>query len=75
MSTPLDVHEILDDCMLNIKGASDTLAHDMHDAAMKLGAAAMMLASASNVVYKRAFPLTQVQTHLETGEDPRTEGT
>jgi hypothetical protein len=75
MSTPLDVEQTLDHCMLNIRGASETMAHDMHDAAMKLGAAAMMLASASNLVYKRVFPLTQVQTQLETGEEPGTEGT
>jgi hypothetical protein len=75
MSTPLDVQQTLDHCMLNIKGASETMAHDMHDAAMRLGAAAMMLASASNLVYKRVFPLTQVQTQLETGEEPGTEGT
>ena len=74
MSNPLDVQGTLDHCMLNIKGASETMTHDMHDAAMKLGAAAMMLASASNVVYKRAFQLTQVQTQLGTGEEPGAEG-
>ena len=74
MSNPLDVQQTLDHCMLNIKGASETMAHDMHDAAMKLGAAAMMLTSASNVVYKRAFHLTQVQTLLDTGQQPGAEG-
>ncbi len=74
MSNPLDVQQTLDNCMLNIRGASETMAHDMHDAAMKLGAAAMMLASASNVVYKRAFPLTQVPTQPDTGEQPGVEG-
>jgi hypothetical protein len=74
MSNPPDVQQTLDHCMLNIKGASETMAHDMHDAAMKLGAAAMMLASASNAVYKRAFQLTQVQTQLDTGEEPGAEG-
>jgi hypothetical protein len=42
--------------MMNISGAKEAMAHDMHDAAMKLGAAEMMLASASNLVYKHAFP-------------------
>lgn len=46
----------------------------MHDAAMKLGAAAMMLASASNAVYGRAFQLTQVPTQLDTGEELGAEG-
>jgi hypothetical protein len=54
MSNPLDVQRNLDHCMLNIKSASESMAEDMHDAAMRLGAAAMMLASASNAVYKRA---------------------
>ena len=74
MSTPLDVQQTLDHCMLNIKGASETMAHDMHDAAMKLGAAAMMLASAGNVVYKRAFQLTQAPTQQDTGQEPGAEG-
>lgn len=74
MSTPLDVQQTLDQCMLNIKGASETMADNMHDAAMKLGAAAMMLASASNVVYTSAFHLTQVQTQLDTGQEPGAEG-
>jgi hypothetical protein len=74
MSTPLDVQQTLEHCMQNINGASETMAHDMHDAAMRLGAAAMMLASASNVVYKRAFQLTQVQTQPDTAEEPGAEG-
>lgn len=45
--------------MLNIKDASEAMADDMHDAAMKLGAAAMMLASATNMVHKRAAQLGQ----------------
>jgi hypothetical protein len=60
MSNPLDVQRNLDHCMLNIKGASEAMADDMHDAAMRLGTAAMMLASASNAVHKRAGQLTQV---------------
>jgi hypothetical protein len=74
MSTPLDVEQTLEHCMQNIKGAGETMAHDMGDAAMRLGAAAMMLASASNVVYKRAFQLTQVQTQPDTAEEPGAEG-
>ncbi len=45
--------------MMNIKGAGEAMAGDMHDAAMKLGAAGMMLASASNAVHKHAARLTQ----------------
>jgi hypothetical protein len=73
MSNPLDVQRNLDHCMLNIKGANESMAEDMHDAAMRLGAAAMMLASASNAVYKRAAQLTQVQTKPDTGEGGRLE--
>ena len=74
MTTPLDVQQTLEHCMQKIKGASETMAHDMGDAAMRLGSAAMMLASASNVVYKRAFELTQVQTQPDTAEEPGAEG-
>jgi hypothetical protein len=74
MSKPLDVQQTLDHCMLSIKGASEAMAHDMHDAAMKLGAAAMMLASASNAVYSRAFQLTPVPAQADTGEEPGAEG-
>jgi hypothetical protein len=74
MSNPPDVQQALDHCMLNIKGASEALAHDMHDAAMKLGAAAMMLASASNMVYKRAVQLALIPTQPDTGEDPGASG-
>jgi hypothetical protein len=41
---------------------------------MRLGAAAMMLASASNAVYRRAFQLTEAQTQMETGTGPDAEG-
>jgi hypothetical protein len=74
MSDPQDVQQTLDHCMMNIRGASEAMGHDMHDAAMKLGAAAMMLASASNAVYKRAFQLTEVQTQPETEPAPGAEG-
>jgi hypothetical protein len=45
--------------MLNIEGASKAMPQDMHDAAMRLGTAAMMLASASDAVHKRAAELSQ----------------
>jgi hypothetical protein len=54
MSDPPDVHRNLDHCMQSIKGASEAMAHDMLDAAMRLGAAEMMLASASHAVRKHA---------------------
>ena len=53
--------------MMNIKGATEAMADDMHDAAMRLGAAGMMLASASNAVYRRAFELAQAQPEPGTG--------
>jgi len=70
MSTPPDVQQTLDHCMMNIRGASEAMPHDMYDAAMKLGAAAMMLASASYAVYSRAFQLTPVPVQPDTGKDP-----
>ena len=81
MSDPLDVQRALDvqrnldHCMANIKHASEAMADDMHDAAMRLGAAAMMLASASHAVYKHAAQLTEGQTQLDTGEEQGSEGT
>jgi len=54
MSSPLDLHRILQHCMLTIDGAGKAMPEDMNDAAMKLGAAAMMLASASNAVHRNA---------------------
>ncbi len=47
--------------MLTIKGATEAMADDMHDAAMRLGAAEMMLASASHAVHKHAVQLRQAQ--------------
>jgi hypothetical protein len=38
MSHP-DIQRNLDDCMMNIKDAAEAMADDMHDAAMRLGAA------------------------------------
>lgn len=68
MSNPPDIHRNLDHCMMNIKGATEAMGDDMHDAAMRLGAAGMMLASASNAVYRRAF-LEHAQPQPGTGEE------
>jgi hypothetical protein len=65
MSDPLDVHRIMEHCMLNIKGAGEVMARDMNDAAMRLGAAQMMLASASHAVHQHAD--VQAQAQLDTG--------
>lgn len=71
MSDPLDVHRVMEHCMLNIKGAGEVMAHDMHDAAMRLGAAQMMLASASHAVHQHADVQAQeqVQAQPDTGEE------
>ena len=74
MSTPLDVQRNLDHCMAHIKAANEAMADDMHDAAMKLGAAAMMLASASHLVHKHADARAQAQTQPDTGAGPGGEG-
>jgi hypothetical protein len=50
------------------------MAHDMHDAAMRLGAAEMMLASASYAVHKHAAAPPQAQTRPDTGAEPGGEG-
>jgi hypothetical protein len=57
MSNPVDLQRILHHCMQNIEGARNAMADDVNDAAMKLGAAAMMLASASHAVRRRAAQL------------------
>jgi hypothetical protein len=63
------MHEVLHHCMLTIEGASKAMADDMNDAAMKLGAASMMLASASHAVHRHAAQLPQPPT------EPGAEGT
>jgi len=68
MSNPLDVRRNLDHCMQNIKGAGDAMAEDMHEAAMRLGAAEMMLASASYAVRKRAGQPAQTPAQPDGGE-------
>ena len=70
MSDPLDVQRNLDHCMRNIKDAGEAMAGDMHGAAMRLGAAAMMLASASHAVRRRAAEQTQGRTQPGSGEAP-----
>jgi len=70
MSYPLDVQRNLDHCMLNIKDAGEAMADDMHGAAMRLGAAAMMLASASHAVNRRATERAQGQARPGGGEAP-----
>jgi hypothetical protein len=68
MSDPLDVHRNLDHCMQHIKGASEAMPHDMHDAAMRLGVAEMMLASASYAVRKHAAAQVQPGNGAQAGE-------
>jgi hypothetical protein len=74
MSNAPDVKRTLDHCMLSIKGAAEAMADDMHSAAMRLGAAEMMLASASSAVHKRAAQLTSAQVRPDPGPDPGAEG-
>ena len=74
MSNPLDVRRNLDHCMQNIKGAGEAMAEDMHEAAMRLGAAEMMLASASYAVRKRTGQPTQAPAQPDGGERLRAEG-
>jgi len=54
--------------MRHIKDASEAMADDMHEAAMRLGTAEMMLASASYAVHNRAGQLTQAPAQPDTGE-------
>ena len=74
MSNPLDVRRNLDDCMQHIKGAGEAMADDMREAAMRLGAAEMMLASASYAVRKRAGQLIQAPAQPDNAEDLGAEG-
>ena len=52
----------------DIKEADEAMAHDMHEAAMRLGTAELMLASASYAVHKHAAQLAQAPTQPDTGE-------
>jgi hypothetical protein len=74
MSDPLDVHRILEHCMQTIEAGREAMAHDMYDAAMRLGAAEMMLASASHAVHKHAAALPQVRTQPGSGAEQGGEG-
>jgi hypothetical protein len=67
MSSPLDVQRNLDHCMRNIKDAGEAMAGDMHEAAMRLGTAEMMLASASYAVRKHVGQLAQAPAQPDTG--------
>ena len=70
MSSPPDVQRNLDHCMRNIKDASEAMAGDMHEAAMRLGTAEMMLASASYAVHKSAAqPAQRRDTAAEPGAE------
>jgi hypothetical protein len=74
MSDPLDVHRYLEHCLRTIEAGREAMAHDMHDAAMRLGAAEMMLASASHAVHKHAAAQPRVQTPPGTGAGQGGEG-
>lgn len=74
MSSPLDVQRNLDHCMRNIKDAAEAMAGDMREAAMRLGTAEMILASASYAVHKHASQLAHAPAQPDTGEGPGTEG-
>ena len=74
MSDPLDVHQNLEHCMQAIAAGREAMAHDMHDAALRLGAAEMMLASASHAVHKHAAARPQAQTQPAAGAEPGGEG-
>jgi hypothetical protein len=78
MSDPVDIRRNLDHCQQSIEDAAEAMAHDMYDAATRLGAAAMMLASASHAVHRHAERLTQAQAQAQTepdaGPGPASEG-
>ena len=74
MSDPMDVHRNLEHCMQNIEAGCEAMAHDMHDAAMRLGAAEMMLASASYAVHRHAAGPPQAQIQPDTGAEPGGDG-
>ena len=74
MSSPPDVQRNLDHCMQNIKDAGEAMAGDMHEAAMRLGTAEMMLASASYAVRRHAGQLAQAPAGPDTEEGLGAEG-
>jgi len=74
MSSPIDVQRNLDHCMRHIKDAREAMPGDMQEAAMRLGIAEMMLASASYAVHKHAGQLAQAPAQPDTGEGLGAEG-
>jgi hypothetical protein len=60
--------------MRNITGAGEVMADDIHEAAMRLGAAEMMLASASYAVHKHVGQLAQTPERPDAREDLSAEG-
>jgi hypothetical protein len=74
MSSPPDVQRNLDHCMQNIKDAGEAMAGDVHEAAMRLGTAEMMLASASYAVRRHAGQLAQAPAEPDTEEVLGAEG-
>lgn len=70
MSNPPDVPRILNLCMQHITDANKLMPHDMYNAAMRLGTAEMMLASASHAVHKHAG----LPTRSASEEEPSAEG-
>jgi hypothetical protein len=74
MSDRLDVHQNLEHCLQTIQAGREAMEHDMHDAAMRLGAAEMMLASASYAVRRHAAALPQAPMQPDTGAEPGGEG-
>jgi hypothetical protein len=74
MSSPPDVQRNLDHCMQTIKDAGEAMAENMYEAAMRLGTAEMMLASASYAVRRHAGQLAQAPAEPDTGEGTGAEG-
>jgi hypothetical protein len=60
--------------MQNIKDAGEAMAGDMHEAAMRLSTAEMMLASASYAVRRHVGQLARATAQPDTGEGLGAEG-
>lgn len=74
MGSPLDVQRNLDHCMRNIRDAGEAMAGDMQEAAMRLGTAEMMLASASYAVRRHVGQLARPPARPDTAEGLDAEG-
>ena len=74
MGSPLDVQRNLDHCMRNIRDAGEAMAGDMQEAAMRLGTAEMMLASASYALRRQAGQLARPPARPDTAEGLDAEG-